>query len=154
MLSITLWGTVLGGVVYAHMVYFPVYLSALPDSAVIINGPYGMDDSRFWIMIHPLLVLSLLITLALNWKLKARRKLILLSFAVYAVVLVISRLYFIPELGVFKHSAELGLSRAQWWARGQRWQHLSWLRGAVCYVAFVPLLLALTKSADADVKVG
>jgi hypothetical protein len=148
MLSVVLWGTLLGGIAYSHLVYFPVYLSALPDSAVVVNGTYGLSEAIFWLIIHPLLILSLVATLALNWRLRPRRKLVLISFAVYAVVLVVSQLYFIPELGAFKHSPESGLSPAEWLARAQLWQRLSWLRGAVCYAAFIPLLLALTEPAE------
>jgi hypothetical protein len=39
MLAIVLWGTLLGGVVYSHLVYFPVYLSDLPNSAVLVTAP-------------------------------------------------------------------------------------------------------------------
>jgi hypothetical protein len=145
MLSIVLWGTLLGGIAYSHLVYFPVYLSALPDSAVVVNGPYGLHEGIFWMTIHPLLILSLIITLALNWRLRARRKLIFIAFAVYALVLIISRIYFIPELIAFERSPESSLTAAEWLARGRRWQRLSWIRGAVCYVSFVLLLLALTK---------
>jgi hypothetical protein len=148
MISIILWGTLLGGIAYSHLVYFPVYLSALPASAVIVNGPYGLHEATFWIIIHPLLILSLVVTLFLNWRLTSRRRLILISFAVYALVLVVSQLYFVPELAAFAHSPQSGLSPAEWLARGQRWQRLSWLRGTICYAAFVPLLLALTKPAD------
>jgi hypothetical protein len=148
MVSIILWGTLLGGVAYSHLVYFPVYLSNLPDSAVLVNGPHGLNEGIFWMTIHPLLILSLIVTLALNWGLQSRRKLILVSFVVYVVILIISFLYFVPELMAFKQSPVSGLSRADWLARGQRWQILSWVRGAICYAAFVPLLLALTKPGD------
>jgi Domain of unknown function (DUF1772) len=148
MLSIIAWGTLLGGVAYSHLVYFPVYLSSLPDSAVLVNGPYGLNEGIFWMTIHPLVILSLISTLALNWRLQSRRKLILVSFVVYVVILMISFLYFVPELMAFKESPVSGLSRADWLARGQRWQILSWVRGAICYAAFVPLLLALTKPDD------
>jgi hypothetical protein len=147
-LAIILWGTLLGGIAYSHLVYFPAYLSALPASSVVVNGTYGLNEGIFWLMIHPLLILSLIVALALNWKFKPRRKLILVSFAIYIVVLVVSQIYFIPELVAFKHSPDSSLSPAEWLARGQRWQRLSWLRGAVCYAAIVPLLLALTKPED------
>lgn len=144
-LTIVLWGTLLGGIAYSHIVYFPVYLSALPHSAVVVNGPFGLHEAIFWMIIHPLLILSLIVTLVLNWKLRARRKLILISFAVYVLVIVISQIYFIPELIAFERSPESSVTPAEWLARSQRWQRLSWIRGAVCYVAIVPLLLALTK---------
>jgi hypothetical protein len=147
MLAIVLWGTLLGGIAYSHLVYFPVYLSALPNSAIVVNGPYGLHEAIFWMIIHPLLILSLIVTLALNWRLRARRKLILISFVVYVLVIIISQIYFVPELIAFERSPESSLTPVQWLARGQRWQRLSWLRGAVCYAAFVPLLLALTRRA-------
>jgi hypothetical protein len=143
--TVILWGTLLGGIAYSHLVYFPVYLSALPDSAVIVNGPYGLHEGIFWMTVHPLLILSIIITLILNWKLPARRSLILLSMAIYMVVLVVTGLYFLPELMAFERSPESSLTPAQWLARGQRWQRLSWIRGAIMYTGILPLLLALTK---------
>ena len=145
MLSIILWGTLLGGIAYSHLVYFPVYLSALPDSAVIVNGPYGLHEETFWTLIHPLLILSLVVSLALNWKIRARRRLIGISMTLYALAIVATTFYFVPELRAFKNSPNLAVSPAEWFARGQRWQKLSWLRGTVMYLAMVPLLLALTK---------
>jgi hypothetical protein len=151
-LAIILWGTLLGGVAYSHLVYFPVYLSALPASAVVVNGPYGLNEAIFWMTIHPLLVVALLAALALNWRSGPRRKLIAVSFVVYALVLVVSALFFIPELGAFKHSPESALSPAEWLARGRRWQHLSWVRGATLYAAELPLLFALAGRAEATAR--
>jgi hypothetical protein len=150
MLAIILWGTLLGGVVYSHLVYFPVYLSDLPNSAVLVNGPYALNDVRFWAIIHPLLIISLATALVLNWTSPARRKLIALSFAVYATVLLISFFYFVPELVLFRNSPQSTVTAAEWLARGRRWQQLSWLRGVVVYLAYVPLLFALTKPAGDD----
>lgn len=150
-LAITLWGTLLGGIVYSHIVYFPVYLSALPDSAIVVNGPFGLHEAKFWLLIHPLLIVSMLAAVALNWKFRARRKLLLISLAIYFVVLVVSQLYFIPELRAFEVSPKSSLSPADWLARGTLWQRLSWIRGTVMYLGILPLLLALTKPAD-DVR--
>jgi hypothetical protein len=147
MVAITLWGTLLGGIAYSHLVYFPAYLSDLPASAVLVNGPYGLNEAIFWVIIHPLLIISLVAALVLNWNSTARRKLIAVSFVVYVVVLLVSQFYFIPELVLFKHSPESTLTAADWLVRGRRWQRLSWLRGLTMYLAFVPLLFALTKGA-------
>lgn len=146
--AVILWGTLLGGIAYSHLVFFPVYLSALPDSAVVVTGPYGLHEAKFWMTIHPLLILTLVVTVALNWRSRARRKLILISFAVYVLVIAVSMLYFIPELVAFERSPSSGLTPEHWLARTQRWQRLSWLRGAVMYASTLPLLHALTKTAD------
>jgi hypothetical protein len=55
-------------------------------------------------------------------------------------------LYFIPELIAFSQSPESNLSPSEWLARSNRWQYLSWIRGAFCFLGFVPLLVALTKT--------
>lgn len=144
-LAIILWGTVLGGIVYSHLVYFPAYLSALPDSAVVVNGPYGLHEAIFWMTMHPLLILSLIAALALNWKSGSRRKLILISCAIYFLVLIVTQIYFIPELIAFEQSPKSTVLPSEWLARGQRWQRLSWTRGAIMYAGILPLLLALTK---------
>jgi hypothetical protein len=151
-LTVILWGTLLGGIAYSHLVYFPVYLSALPDSAVVVNGSYGLHESIFWSSIHPLLILSLIVALALNWKSGPRRKLILRSLAVYFRVLVVTRIYFIPEFVAFPRSPQSTVSPAEWLVRGQRWQRLSWIRGGIMYAAILPLLLALTKPAVTESK--
>lgn len=147
-LVVILWGTLLGGIAYSHLVYFPVYLSALPESAVVVRGPYGLHDVIFWMTVHPLLIVSLIVALVLNWKAKSRRKLILISFVIYFVVLVITQVYFLPELVAFEGSPESNVLRSEWIARGQRWQTLSWIRGAVMFAGILPLLLALTKPAS------
>lgn len=148
MLAVIFWGTLLGGIAYSHLVYFPVYLSALPDSAILVNGPYGLDDSIFWMTVHALLILSLIVALVLNWKYKPRRKSMLISFVVYLLVLVVTQIYFLPELAAFEQSPESNVTAAEWIARGQRWQRLSWIRGGVMYAGIVPLLFALTKPAS------
>ncbi|HEY8188529.1 MAG TPA: hypothetical protein VIF64_20840 [Pyrinomonadaceae bacterium] len=148
MLAIILWSTLLGGIAYSHLVFFPVYLSDLPQSAVLVNGPYALSETAFWVIIHPLLIVSLVAALVLNWKSSSRRRLIAISFGVYVVLLLISLFYFAPELVLFKHSPESTIPAADWLARGRRWQRLSWLRGLAIYVATIPLLMALTKPAS------
>ncbi len=143
-LTIILLGTLLGGSVYEHLVYFPVYLSAMPDSTVLVNGKYGLHIGTFWMMIHPLLILSLTITLALNWTCRARRRRILTTAAVYFSIIVATQIYFLPELDAFRHSPESSVSPAEWLTRGHRWLTLSWIRAVVMYAAFLPLLHALT----------
>ena len=148
MLAVIFWGTLLGGIAYSHLVYFPVYLSALPDSAIVVNGPYGLHESIFWMTVPPLLILSLIVALVVNWKYQLRRKFIVISSVVYLLMLVVTQIYFLPELVAFAQSPESNVSAAEWTARGQRWQTMSWIRGGVMYAGIVPLLFALTKPAS------
>jgi hypothetical protein len=45
----------------------------------------------------------------------------------------------------FAKSPESNLPTAEWLARGHRWERLSQIRGLICFLGFVPLLIALTK---------
>lgn len=143
MISVLLMGILLGGIVYSHVVYFPVYLSALPASAALVNGPFALHEERFWFMIHPLAILSLIVSLILNSKIRSRRNLIAIPLIVYIAAIVATTLYFVPELQNFRNSPTMNISPAEWYARGQRWQYLSWTRGTIMGLSYIALLLAM-----------
>lgn len=149
-IAITAWAILIGGIMYAHIVYFPPYLSQLPESNKLINGPYGLRDENFWMLIHPFAILSTITTLLLNWKLKARRKCILLPTIIYALVIVATATYFLPGLFAFAESGNSStVTAADWYQRGQTWQYMSWIRGAFMFIGFILLLLALIKDQPA-----
>jgi len=145
MIVIVFWGVLLGGVVYSHIVYFPVYLSDLPASSVLVNGPFALHEENFWLLIHPMLVTALGISLIANWKDPARRRMILVPLIIYVFIIGITALYFIPELGEFKNSNQTAITPQQWLARAQRWQYLSWVRGSTLFILIAPLLVALAR---------
>jgi hypothetical protein len=147
--AVFLWGILMGGIVYSHMVFQPVFLRDLPESSAVVTGRYGLDESVFWMALHPVLILSLVASLALNWKDRARRKLLLIPAAVYLLALVVTFFYFVPELIAFAGSLESNLPKAEWMARGRRWELLSWIRGTLLGIAYVPLILSLTKRGEA-----
>ena len=144
MISATLWAVMIGGVVYSHLVFFPVYLGDLPESAVLVTGKYALHEELFWMSLHPLLVISLIATLLLNWRSRARRNLILGATLVYLGAIVATFLYFVPELIAFAHSASSASPKEEWISRGWWWQRWSWLRGAILFVMFFAFLRALT----------
>jgi hypothetical protein len=118
-ITLILWGTLIGAIMYSHIVYFPPYLSHLPESTALITGPYGLRDETFWILIHPALILCMIITLVLNWKSVSRRKYILIPFFIYALTILTTSIYFVPELMAFARSNQANtISASEWLARG------------------------------------
>ena len=144
-ITILLWSAIMGAIVYSHIVYFPPYLGHLPESNNLLQGPYGLHEGNFWKFIHPFVILSTLITLILNWKVKSRRKLILIPSLIYLAVIISTATYFVPELMAFAASTAENSDKTDLLARGQKWQYFSWFRGALMYFGFVLLLLGLTK---------
>lgn len=144
LITITCWASLVGATLYSHIVYFPGYLSHLPDSNKIITD-YGVQDGNFWMIAHPLTIISSITALILNWKFKTRRKYILITIGIYIAALVATIFYFLPNLMLFADSANSTVSPTEWYERGQTWQHLSWIRGTAMITGFVLLLVALTK---------
>ncbi len=153
MVSIILWGILLGGGIYAAMVYFPAYLSHLPESAIVVTGPYGLNEGIFWLSIHPLLILSLIVSLILNWR-NTRRRLIGVVFIVYVLILIVTQIYFLPELSAFRQSAQSAIPSNEWQARTSRWQVLNVLRAVVIIANFFGLLFAMIKPRNIEGSVA
>lgn len=143
---IILWATLIGAIMYSHIVFMPAYLDHLPGSTTLVRGPYPLHDERFWKLFHPLLISALVVSIALHWKTIERRKYLLSAFAIYLVVLIVTFLYFVPELMAFAESDRSKVAAAEWLDRSKRWQYLSWIRGFFMNVGFVLLLISLTKS--------
>ena len=114
-----------------------------------MKGPYPVRDWLFWAVVHLALIVTLPATLALNWRFRPRRRLVVVSLAAYLVGIAVTVAYFGPELLAFADSASSTVERTEWFARGQLWQRLSWMRGGLMYLGFVPLLLTLTKPESA-----
>ena len=148
MVSVLFYGILLGGIAYSHIVFFPPYLSHLPESASLVNGDYALHDEYFWTTIHPLAILALIVALAANWRDGFRRKMIAMPLAAYVLAMIVTFMYFVPELREFRSSQQSSVSAAEWKERGERWQHLSWVRGGTLTILSIPLLLALAKRKD------
>lgn len=147
-LGISVWAILIGGIAYSNLVYMPPYLTHLPDSNSLIRGEYGLHDENFWMLIHPIVILISIAMLLLNWKQKRRRTLIATAFGIYAVALIVTAFYFVPELKAFA-AADPTVDLLEWRARGAKWLSLSIVRGGCIFVGFVLLLLALSKGEKA-----
>ncbi len=149
-IAITLWAIITGAVLYTHIAFFPPYLSHLPESNSLITGDYGIKDGSFWMLIHPITLLATIITLVLNWKLKSRRKSILIALGIYVLALIVTAIYFVPALMEFAKATPGSDSADQLYQQGQTWQHLSWIRGGIMYIGFLMLLVALTRNSNKE----
>lgn len=145
-ISTICWGCLIGGIIYSHIAFMPSFLTHLPDSSIMVNGPYPVNDEIFWKTIHPITMLSTLIALALNWKFKFHRNYILIATVIYVLALIATFTYFVPELIEFSKSNQSSVSADEWLARGDKWQHLSWIRGTFMTLGYVMLLIALSKT--------
>jgi len=145
--AIVSWAGIVGAVLHLHIATMPPLLSNLPESSIVVTGTYGVKDADFWKIIHPITIVSTMLALVINWKSRERRKFIGVAMAIYAIALVATAVYFVPELmAFFASSQNTSVTAAEWLERGQRWQYLSWIRGLGMVAGFVSLLLALKQN--------
>ncbi len=135
---------VIGGAVYEHMSVVPAWSAAPPASLSMFQGKYGLHPELFWMIIHPVNLLLFAVVLLLYWK-SPRRKNILTVFAGYVLILVITFVYFVPELvsitkTPYTESVVEGLVR-----RASKWEVLALVRLMVLIFLSIILMLGLTK---------
>jgi cytochrome bd-type quinol oxidase subunit 2 len=124
----------------------PQWSAAPPHSLAMFQGEYGLKPETFWMVIHPVNFVLFIITLVLHWK-TARRKTVAGVLLLYTAIIVITAIYFVPELisiisTPFSPTADAGLTQ-----RASRWETLSLVRLGVLLVMAVVLFLGLTKEA-------
>lgn len=138
----------LGGGNYEHMNVTTVVASAPPGSFAMMQGSYGFNPVKFWVTFRPLTILLFLVAIISNWSFTTeRRNLLLTAFALDAVVILATFLYFAPATEVFvsatyqeNHIDEALLKNAQ------RWKNLNIFRLVTIYISSSLLLIALTKT--------
>jgi len=138
---------VIGGAVYEHAGIVPIWASAVPASLAMFQGEYAITPFRFWIPIHPITMLLLLLSLAFNWR-SERRNSILTTVVGYAIVLAVTFLYFVPELMSITQSVYAITIDPELTQRAQSWEFWSQVRlASLLLMAFI-LLLGLSKSPE------
>ena len=138
---------VIGAAVYEHLGVVPQWSAAPPASLSMFQGKYGLAAENFWMPIHPVCLVLFLINLVLFWK-TDRRKPLLIPFAGYFLVLVITAIFFVPELlditgTPFSETTDAALTQ-----RAKLWETLSIIRMIFLIgLAFV-LFSGLTQSGE------
>lgn len=135
---------VIGGAVYEHLAIVPTWSAAVPASLTMFQGEYAIAPGRFWIPIHPVTILLLLMALIVNWP-TPRRKFILTTVTGYVMVLIATFLFFVPELMALTQSAYSTVVDVDLTRRAKTWEMLSLVRLAFMVLLAVILLHGLSQ---------
>lgn len=133
-----------GAAVYEHVVIWPKAFAAIPASLAAFQGEYAMNNGLFWQMIHPITLVLFIIAMVTNWK-TDRKKNVLYSFIVYAIILATTFAWFVPELLDLVHTPYSNTTDESLTSRGSRWETLSIIRGIVLFATAIFLYMGLTK---------
>jgi hypothetical protein len=137
----------LGGGNYEQLNVTAMVTSAPPKSLYMLQGEYGFNPIKFWILFRPLTILLFLLALAANWRYSfARRRLLLIAFAIDIATTVATYTYFAPQTEVIL-SAGYGTDLVDdiLFQKAELWKNLNWVRLGAFYVGGILLLFALAK---------
>jgi hypothetical protein len=138
---------VAGGANYEHLAVVPVWTKAVPASLSMFQGEYGLAAQNFWIPIHPVTIVLLIIGLIANWRTE-RRAYILVTLGGYLAILAATFVFFVPELMAITQSAYSVTVDSELTRRANFWEALSLVRLVVLVVLAFTLLLGLSKPAE------
>ncbi len=134
-----------GGAVYEHLCVVPSWSAAPPLSLSMFQGEYGLKAETFWMLIHPVNLLLFSASLAMCWRTQ-RKKSLIIVLAGYISILIITAIYFVPELLTivqtpFSTEVDPDLTR-----RAKLWEVLSIIRMFVLFALTIVLYLGLTRA--------
>lgn len=138
------WGVLCGAMIYEHVAVIPVWARRPPESLAMWTGDHRVRAERFWMSIHPVLLVLLGAALAAGWSDGDRRTLLLLTLGGYAIVIAATAIWYVPELLRLTRDPAAPIPPAEWRARARRWEVLSLVRGALVLAGAAPLLRAVT----------
>jgi hypothetical protein len=136
---------IIGGAVYEHLNVVPKWAAAPPVSLSMFQGEYGLKPELFWMIIHPVNMLLFILTLVLHWK-SGRRKNIAVVLMSYIIILVVTFIYFVPELINIITTAHSQMQDAELTRRAALWEALSIVRLCILVILAIVLFTGLTKT--------
>lgn len=145
-LMLAIFGSALavGGGVFEMSMLVPQWSKLPPSTFSIIQSGTGIPLQNFWMPVHILITLSLLLSLLLNWYQPTRRYLVLAGMGFYLIMRVWSALYFIPEMLEFQQIPLDSDPTQELNERVRTWAQLTWLREPLDLGLFFSLLWALS----------
>ncbi|HRE40510.1 MAG TPA: hypothetical protein PLG90_04180 [Ignavibacteria bacterium] len=136
---------IIGAAVYEHLVIWPKAFNSPPQSLSMFQGEFRLNSAIFWQTIHPLTLILFIVTLLLYWK-SERKKNIVIALVGYAIVLIVTFIYFVPELmSLISTKYELSVNQ-NLVDRASLWETLSIIRLVFLIILAFVLYSGLTKS--------
>jgi len=135
-------GFITGTGIYQHLFWIPEMFASPTSLAERLSGEGTESGQLFWIPLHALTFITMLLSLIFNWKIERRRKLVLFSFIGYSYISLIS-IYFAWQLYVLANMT----NPTEFQDSTRQWLILSWHRPILQAVIELLLLVAISRPA-------
>jgi hypothetical protein len=138
----------LGGGNYEQLNVTHIITSDLPKSLAMLQGPYGFNPVKFWVIFRPITIVLFILSLIFNWSIsRERRNFLMVSFLIDIATTVATFLYFAPETGMIASiSFNDNPVDPTLVARAHLWENLNFIRLGAFYVSSILLLLTINRN--------
>lgn len=100
--AIALYFLMNGAQIWETALFIPAWTEAPPASLHFFEPPYGIDLKTFWIVVHTIHEVVLIIALIYGWKITKRRNWMLLLMFLHISVRIWTLTYFAPAIIEFQ----------------------------------------------------
>jgi hypothetical protein len=124
----TIYVFINGAGAFETLVIAPKWAANPPASLGMFQGDYALDFKNFWITAHSLHEVCFIAAIILNWKIAARRRVLLIVFAIHLALRVWTILYFVPNIIAFQQIPVGEVVDETLRQNAQKWKNLNYLR--------------------------
>jgi hypothetical protein len=147
------WGIVCGAALYEHVAVIPIWTKNPPETIAFLQPPHGLQADKWWPRIHPLVMLTMVAALVASWRDPSVRRQLGTILAGYLLVLVLTAIWFVPELLALTTDPNAEIPPAEWKTRADRWEALSLARIGFMLVLTTFLARALIRASSSPERV-
>ena len=128
-----------GAGLYQHLFDIPKMFAA-PAAMTLASNNEVEQAQYFWIPLHILVLVTLILSAIFNWSNPNRRKFVLTALGIYLYISVVS-IYFAHRLTVFAAMSDT----AEFHSQTKQWLALLWHRPILQVICEVILLIGISK---------
>lgn len=143
-LAVSLYFLMNGAQLWETAIMIPAWTAAPPQSLYFFNGPHGLDFKYFWIAIHSIHEVFLLLALIYNWKWTGRRNMMLVLFVIHIGIRVWTLQYFAPTIIEFQAMEPSHMIDSQLVEKANLWKNLNYLRVGLFFMVNLGYAYLLT----------
>src|SRR5262245_22795653 len=137
-----------GAQLFETILIVPSWTAAPPASLGMFQGPYRLDFKAFWIVLHSLHELTLMLALAFCWHLTTVRRWLLVLVTVHVAVRAWTIVYFAPTIIAFQNMPYSPTIDPGLVEQAARWRALNIVRVALFMavnLGLVPLIVRVER---------
>lgn len=143
-----------GAQLWETAIMVPAWTAAPPQSLHFFHGPYGLDFKIFWIVLHSVHEVVLILALIFNWRISYRKAALLILLAIHIGLRVWTLQYFAPVIIEFQSMHASQEIDPKLVGKASAWKNLNYVRVSLFFMVNLGFvyLLSLNSNKNANAR--